>query len=74
MALVRKFGQLEIERLQLHHEVEAKAKLFDDHGRYVLQISTYGRPDREIPGKVSQSIQLDEQGIAALRALIARVP
>ena len=33
----------------------------------LLQIDTYGRETREIPGKKSQTIQLDRQGASHLR-------
>lgn len=66
MALVRKFGRLETERNQLHEEVEAKYSVFERDGRGFVQINTYGRAAREMPGKLSQSIQLDQQGAEAL--------
>ncbi|MGQ3214090.1 MAG: methionyl-tRNA formyltransferase [Shinella sp.] len=49
-----------MERLQLHGEVEAKLFVQDYDGRKLMQISTYGRPDRQDVGKLSQTIQLDE--------------
>jgi hypothetical protein len=37
-----------------------------------IQIDTYGREDREIPGKKSQTIQLDREGALALFAILKR--
>jgi hypothetical protein len=37
-----------------------------------LQLDTLGSRDREIPGKVSQSIQLDEEGARQLLEFIVR--
>ncbi len=32
----------------------------DCNGRRILQLNTYGSPDREIRGRVSQTLQFDE--------------
>ena len=72
MALVTKFEKLDGERTQLHEEVEAKYAVFERDGKGFVQINTYGRPGREIPGKVSQSIQLDRQGAEALVAILKK--
>jgi len=66
MALVRHLELLPMERNSLHDEVKATYTAFNHDGRILLQIDTYGRPDREIPGKKSQSIQLDEGGAREL--------
>ena len=72
MALVRKFEVLEGERHQLHDEVEARYAVFERDGLGFVQINTYGRPDREHPGKLSQSIQLDREGAEALVAILRK--
>ena len=72
MALVRKFELLDSERTQLHEEVEAKYAVFERDGRGFVQINTYGRAGRDIPGKVSQSIQLDREGAEALVAILRK--
>lgn len=41
-------------------------------GRPILHLETYGSGTREIPGKVSQSLQLDEAAARELRSLIDR--
>lgn len=60
MALIENFRNLEQETSQLHKPVEARIATFKRDGLAYIQINTYGRPDREIPGKVSQTIQLNE--------------
>ncbi len=74
MALVKSMGPLEIETPTLHGEAEAKFKLFERDGRHILQINTYGSPNREIPGKVSQAIQFGPEGIAQLKRILSQVP
>ncbi|MCD1632829.1 methionyl-tRNA formyltransferase [Martelella mediterranea] len=72
MALVRTFKEKEPRRLSLHDEVEASISSFEVDGRALLQIDTYGRPDREIPGKTSQTIQFDKEGAEQLYKLLQR--
>ena len=72
MALVRKFDPLDGERTSLHIEVQAKYTTFEKDGKSFVQINTYGRPDREIPGKLSQTIQLDRQGAESLMAILKK--
>jgi hypothetical protein len=72
MALVRNFEKLDGERTSLHVEVPAKYYTFEKDGVGFVQINTYGRPDREFPDKVSQSIQLDRTGAEALVQILTR--
>jgi hypothetical protein len=55
------FERGELKRLALHDPIEAVYFEHEIDGLKVLQINTAGRSDRQNPGKVSQSIQLDEQ-------------
>jgi len=66
LALIRKFEEKTLERGSLHSEIEARYAVLRRDGKTVLQIDTYGRPDRQFPEKVSQSLQLDEVGAKAL--------
>ena len=52
--------RLDKERNTIHEKVYATYSTFDSYGKHYVQIDTYGRSDREQPGKISQSIQLDE--------------
>jgi hypothetical protein len=66
VALIRSFTRKYMDRNSLHDEIEATYTIFERDGRVLLQIDTYGRETREIPGKKSQTIQLDREGAIAL--------
>lgn len=71
MALVKAFRDLgAVDRGHVHGEVECGYATFVQDGRRYLQVVTYGSSEREFPGKVSQSIQLDEDGARALKKLL----
>ncbi|MFN3608297.1 MAG: methionyl-tRNA formyltransferase [Hyphomonas sp.] len=70
MALIRKLEQKHMDRNSIHEEIEASYTVFERDGRTFLQIDSYGRTDREIPGKKSQTIQLDEVGAAQLYSIL----
>jgi hypothetical protein len=72
MALVRKFVPLELQRSTLHDEIEAKYAVFQKDGQGFVQINTYGRSTRDIPGKVSQSLQMDRQGAEQLIEILRK--
>ncbi|APH74539.1 hypothetical protein BSQ44_11055 [Aquibium oceanicum] len=55
-----------MQRMQLHEAAEARYFEQELDGRKLLQISTFGRPTRDIPGKVSQTIQLNEESAEQL--------
>ena len=60
MARIAKYEQLASGSDKVHGPVVAGRKIFDAAGVRIVQFDTYGSPDRQIRGKVSQSIQLDE--------------
>ncbi len=66
MARITKFERGEINRFQLHDEVDAKLFVQDFDGRRLMQISTYGRDSRQDVGKLSQTFQLDESAAREL--------
>jgi hypothetical protein len=70
MALVRNFEPKAMERNSLHKEIGASYSVFGDGEDKVLQIDTYGSDDRQIPGKKSQTLQLDRQGAERLLQII----
>jgi hypothetical protein len=72
MALLRRFDELKKDRNTVHDEVDCTFSIFEDAGNLYLQLDTYGSRDRQIPGKVSQSIQLDAASAAELRRLLER--
>ena len=50
----------EKERNNIHDKVSATYTVFTKEGEKYLQIDTYGRNNRELPGKISQSLQIDK--------------
>jgi len=66
MALIRSFTRKERDRYSVHDEIEATYTTFERDGRFFLQLDSYGRKDRQVPGKQSQTIQLDRQSALAL--------
>jgi hypothetical protein len=74
MARVNVFHPKETERHSVHSEVEATFSTFSKGDSTYLQIDTYGSPDREFKGKISQSLQFGPEGIAALRDILSQLP
>jgi hypothetical protein len=70
MALILSFEKKHMERNSLHEGIEATYTVFERDGKKLLQVDSYGRDDREIPGKKSQSIQLDAVGALALYKIL----
>ncbi|GHD89408.1 hypothetical protein [Streptomyces naganishii] len=60
MALIREFQQVSSDTQKLHGPVTCGYRTFTVNGRRVLQLDTYGSEERQIHGKISQSIQLDD--------------
>lgn len=68
MARITHFEQLEtIHGSRRHTDVDCGHRVVDLPGGRLLQLDTYGSNERQMPGKTSQSIQLDE---AAARDLV----
>lgn len=72
MALIKAFERKDLERNKVHDTIEASFTSFNDGDRKFVQIDTHGRATREIPGKKSQTIQLDEAGARKLVAILTR--
>jgi hypothetical protein len=72
MALITEFTELHKERNQLHGVVDCGYSIFEIGGARYLQLDTFGSTERQIPGKTSQSIQLNEDSAAQLKRLIER--
>src|SRR5690554_4496755 len=72
MARIERFSLGRRDRPTLHDPIEATMYLFELDGRRLMQIDTSGRNTRELPGKTSQSIQLDEQAARELYDSLAR--
>ena len=66
MATVRDFTVEHLDNARPHDEVETIVRLVDCGREKLIQIDTSGRPGREIPGKVSQTIRLDKAAFEKL--------
>ena len=66
MATVRDFAIEELTAVRPHDDVEASVKLVECNGERLLQIDTYGRPGRQMPGKTSQPLRLSEDAFRKL--------
>jgi hypothetical protein len=75
MARIVKFFELpDSDSVRPHTDVECGYRIATLGAAPILQLQLdiYGSSDRQIPGKVSQSIQIDEQGARQLMALLQR--
>jgi hypothetical protein len=73
VALIAEFQHVPGERNNRHRGVVCGWKVFQDEHGPVLQLDTYGTADRQVPWKVSQSVQLDQTAARELRQLIGQV-
>ncbi len=62
--------KIEKERVSIHTKVTTTYSVFDDHGNKYVQIDTYGKSNRVIPEKISQSIQFDKDSAKFLVKLL----
>ncbi len=60
------------ERNYVHKNVQATYTVFEVEGKKYFQIDTFGREERKIPGKTSQSIQFDRETAEYLLDLLKR--
>ncbi len=73
MAVISSFELDDREFKGLHPtEVAAKYLIAERDGKKVLQINTYGSSDRQIPGKLSQTIQVDQKAAEQLFEILKR--
>jgi hypothetical protein len=72
MARIAKYEQLANGNDKVHGPVLAGWKIFDAGGARLVQLDTYGSPDRQFRGKVSQSVQLDEASAVELVKILKR--
>jgi hypothetical protein len=70
VALIRKFVHRASAHAGYRSEVECGYAFSSQNGEPLLHLETYGSSSRAIPGKVSQSIQLDREAARELRELI----
>jgi len=56
-----KIKKIDKNRNMIHEKVFSTYTIFENSGEKYIQIDTYGRNEREIPEKVSQSLQFDRE-------------
>ena len=56
-----RLNEIQKERNTIHQEVQASYTVFEKDGKQFFQIDTYGRDNRMMPEKISQSIQIDKE-------------
>jgi hypothetical protein len=71
MAVVTRFKRLKLSRPGIHPTSTTCAYTqFDAQGKRILQLSTGGSNQRQHPGKVSQTLQLDLSGAKKLHGVL----
>jgi hypothetical protein len=70
MALIGEFREVGSEKNGVHKPVTCGWRIFRIDGETILQLDTYGSNERQIPNKVSQSIQLDRESAERLLQII----
>lgn len=64
--------KIEKYRNTIHDRVHATYTVFEMEGKRFVQFDTYGRIDREMPEKISQSFQIDEATAEYLVSLLRK--
>ncbi len=72
MALIKSFVHRSEGGVNYRTEVECGYTVGHVGDRKILHLETYGSSTRAIPGKVSQSIELDQDSARELAAIIRR--
>ena len=67
---IAEMKKVEKERNSVHETVPATYTVFNAKNEQFLQIDTYGRSSRDMPEKISQSLQLDKENALRLASLI----
>jgi hypothetical protein len=60
-------------RTSVHSPVAATFDIFEKEGVTFLQIDTYGSDERQITGKITQSIQFGNEGLTKLRQILGDI-
>ena len=66
MALIKSFEHKSMDRNSIHDGIDATTTTFERDGRNFIQVDRHGRAERAIPGKKSQTFQLDEKSAREL--------
>lgn len=73
MAFVTRF-ELDDRNLKSLHPTQVVCKYLtaERDGRKLLQLNTYGSDDRDVPGKLSQTLQIGEDAARELLTILKR--
>ena len=69
MAIIRRFEQLDLKANARHTETVGGYSVQGQDNEKFIQINTVGSENREIPGKVSQTLRLTKEAIEQLADL-----
>jgi hypothetical protein len=72
VAFIRRFVEKPHASISWRSEVECGFTIGRRGNKNVLHLETYGSGARQIPGKVSQSLELDETGARELLRILRR--
>jgi hypothetical protein len=70
LALIVKFEERPLDPKAIHKPVECGFRAVEIDGQRILQLETYGSAERQMPEKVSQSIQLDIRAARWLKQIL----
>jgi hypothetical protein len=72
VARIKQFRAIKQGRRAVGHrtDVECGYAILSEHGHNFLHLETYGSAGRVIPGKVSQTLLIDERAASKLRELL----
>ena len=72
MAMIKTdlFERIEKNRNSIHKPTNATYTVFSVDEKRIFQIDTYGSPDRVMPEKISQTIQMDKEMAKVLVKLL----
>jgi hypothetical protein len=64
--------KIDKEHYSVHEKVVTTYSVFEVDGKKYIQFDTYGKSSREIPGKISQSMQLDKESAICIVDMLRR--
>ena len=73
MGLITGFRRNHDSQPNFRTEIECGWNFAEVDGKLLLRLETYGSADREVPGKRSQSMELDEEGARRLAQILEQV-
>lgn len=70
--IVQHLKKVEKHRNNVHEKVFGTYTIFEENGEKYFQMDTYGKTEREMPEKISQSIQFNKENAKHLVNLLIR--